>query len=68
MAPVSTPVNSLRIFLYIPNMYPISLPPTPMSPAMCTNRQIQKTLPSLIHETSGTRTVTVDVKLVVQCV
>ena len=31
--PVSTPVNSLRIFLYWPNRYPISLAPTPISPA-----------------------------------
>mmetsp|Transcript_1104 Transcript_1104/g.2165 ORF Transcript_1104/g.2165 Transcript_1104/m.2165 type:complete len:222 (-) Transcript_1104:204-869(-) len=31
--PVSTPVNSLRIFLYIPYMYPISRPPTLISPA-----------------------------------
>ena len=31
--PVNTPVNSFLIFLYCPNIYPISLPPTPMSPA-----------------------------------
>src|SRR3972149_4208878 len=31
--PVSTPVNSLRNFLYWPNKKPISRPPTPMSPA-----------------------------------
>ena len=31
--PVSTPVNSLRIFLYIPNRNPISRAPTPISPA-----------------------------------
>ncbi len=31
--PVSTPVNSFLIFLYIPKRNPISLAPTPMSPA-----------------------------------
>src|SRR5579885_392482 len=31
--PVSTPVNSLARRLYCPNKYPISRPPTPMSPA-----------------------------------
>src|SRR5207253_7843251 len=31
--PVKTPVNSLRNLLYWPNRYPISRPPTPMSPA-----------------------------------
>ena len=30
---MSTPVNSLRSLLYWPNRYPISRPPTPMSPA-----------------------------------
>ena len=31
--PVSTPVNSFLIRLYCPKRYPISRPPTPMSPA-----------------------------------
>jgi glutamate dehydrogenase (NADP+) len=31
--PVRTPVNSLRILLYCPNIKPISLLPTPISPA-----------------------------------
>ena len=31
--PVSTPSNSKVIFLYSPKRYPISLPPTPISPA-----------------------------------
>ena len=31
--PVKTPVNALFNFLYIPNIKPISLDPTPISPA-----------------------------------
>ena len=31
--PVRMPVNSLASFLYMPNMKPISRPPTPISPA-----------------------------------
>jgi len=31
--PVKTPVKEFLSFLYIPNIKPISLPPTPMSPA-----------------------------------
>ena len=47
--PVKTPVNSFLSFLYIPNKKPISLPPTPMSPAgtsvfgpMCLNSSLIK--------------------------
>ena len=31
--PVRTPVKEFLSFLYIPNINPISLPPTPISPA-----------------------------------
>src|SRR5205814_5557812 len=45
--PVSTPVNSFASRLYCPKRYPISRPPTPMSPAgtsvlgpMCRNSSV----------------------------
>src|SRR5262245_47741633 len=45
--PVSTPVNSFASRLYWPKRYPISRPPTPMSPAgtsvlgpMCRNSSV----------------------------
>ena len=47
--PVKTPVNSFFNLLYCPNIYPISLPPTPISPAgisvlgpICLNNSVIK--------------------------